>query len=1163
MADESIELQSLELQVVGNSKTAEKGLDALVSTLGKLSKATAGGCGLNSLSASLQNVSKSIGLFDGSKLSGFAKGLNAIESASNFKISTNIAMQIKAIDEAVKGLNGADYSSITTLCDSIRPLTELKSIGKNNIFTQIKKIPSLMESLNTVDMGAFTNKINEITTAIKPLAAEMEKVANGFAAFPEKIQKFINASNNVPASNEKSSFSFTKLAAKITGVWHALKSVYNRMSGFIDKSVGYTENLNLFSVSMGEYAKEAMNYAKQVEDAMGIDSSEWIRNQGLFMTLGKGFGIASDRMNEMSTNLTQLGYDISSYFNVPVEEAMQKLKSGFAGELEPLRNLGYDLSQAKLEAIALSLGIDKSVSSMNQAEKAELRYYAIMTQVTDAQGDLARTINDPANQLRVLRMQFEMAGRSIGNIFIPILNAVLPYLIAVAKVIRAIADMVAKLFNIEIPEVKDSENTGSQVAEGFEQANEEVAKMKKMLLGIDELNIMGDTSAATDTEYSGTGFDFNLPNYGDEFINKELTNRVDEIVNSMKKWLGITGEITDWTDVFNTRLGGILILVGAIAAVLITWKVIKGFVKTMETISKIKGIFGGSKTSAMKDVDVSGVSKLTSKLKTIMKDLGYGLVIILEVAAALAIIVGAIWLLGWELNQVGIAWEPVIANGETIAIAMGIGVGLLAAIGLVTYGLGKVGTSLMKDIGIGIVVLLEIGAAAILFVAEIWAIGVALNEVGKAWQPVLDNGENITNAILLGTGILIGIGLVAGLLGLATTATAGALPIAILLGMVMLAELGAAALLFIAEIWAIGKGLDEIYKAWQPVLQHDDEIAKAIETGTGILVGIGLVAAALGVVTVASFGLLPVAIGIGVGMLVELGWAFDKFIDEIVDIATKLSNELAPALADMNTKLPSLERNLRSYTSFMTGVAEAVVKLTLVESISGIAATIGKFISFFTVDPIDNLSNEIKSQGDKLLNLVNTLTKVLPTLFSAETLLGAFNRSMDGLKAQMNNSGSASGRINYELTIGVKLAKSGWNKVTDLIGDLTATLNIKVPRIGVDWIDSGMGLTYPKFKVSYYAKGGFPEAGEMFIAREAGPEMVGAIGNRTAVVNNDQIVDSVSQGVYKAVVQAMGQSSGDQVVEAKVNDKVLFEVVVNRNRQETMRRGYNPLIGGA
>jgi hypothetical protein len=95
-----------------------------------------------------------------------------------------------------------------------------------------------------------------------------------------------------------------------------------------------------------------------------------------------------------------------------------------------------------------------------------------------------------------------------------------------------------------------------------------------------------------------------------------------------------------------------------------------------------------------------------------------------------------------------------------------------------------------------------------------------------------------------------------------------------------------------------------------------------------------------------------------------------------------------------------------------------------------------------------------------------------------------------------------------------------------------------------------------------FARGGYPETGSAFIANEAGPELVGTIGNRTAVVNNDQIVESVSQGVYQAVSSALGGSRGDQVVEAKVNDKVLFEVLVSRARQETMRTGYNPLLGG-
>jgi hypothetical protein len=131
------------------------------------------------------------------------------------------------------------------------------------------------------------------------------------------------------------------------------------------------------------------------------------------------------------------------------------------------------------------------------------------------------------------------------------------------------------------------------------------------------------------------------------------------------------------------------------------------------------------------------------------------------------------------------------------------------------------------------------------------------------------------------------------------------------------------------------------------------------------------------------------------------------------------------------------------------------------------------------------------------------------------------------------------------------------DKINKFIRLLNGAIDIvnKIPGVSISKVTE---ISIPRL-----ADGGMVNTGQMFIAREAGPEMVGSIGNRTAVANNDQIVESVSRGVYQAVVAAMGQSGGNQIVEAKVNDKVLFEVVVNRNRQETMRTGYSPLLGGA
>ena len=254
---------------------------------------------------------------------------------------------------------------------------------------------------------ATLDKLKQATAG----ACGLDKVSNEMGKVADKMSKIKSINLGLPAATKKSAKSFSLFSSKALASAFSLHKITDAVGSWIGKSNEYVENLNLFTVAMGEYASEAQEYAETVGEVMGIDPSTWMRNQGVFMTLATGFGVVSDRASTMSQQLTQLGYDISSFFNISVEDAMQRLQSGISGELEPLRRLGYDLSQAKLEATALSLGIDKSVSSMTQAEKAELRYYAIMTQVTTAQGDMARTLDDPANQLRVFKAQATQAAR--------------------------------------------------------------------------------------------------------------------------------------------------------------------------------------------------------------------------------------------------------------------------------------------------------------------------------------------------------------------------------------------------------------------------------------------------------------------------------------------------------------------------------------------------------------------------------------------------------------------------------------------------------------------------------------------------------------------------------------------------------------------------------
>lgn len=391
-------------------------------------------------------------------------------------------------------------------------------------------------------------------------ASQINKLAKALtnlkeAASGAELGQVSEALKNAGSSSDKATSSFGKFKKALTlgGALYSMKRAYNMVKEWVNLSMDYIENVNLFTVSMGKFADEAKEYAEAVSEAMGIDPSEWMRNQGVFMTLATGFGIVSDRAYIMSKNLTQLGYDISSFFNIDYAEAMQKLQSGIAGEIEPLRRLGYDISQAKLEATALSLGIDKLVKDMTQAEKAELRYYAIMSQVTTVQGDMARTLEQPANQMRILKAQITQTARAIGNVFIPILNAVIPYIIAFFRVLRDAADMLADLVGFEMPEVDYEDNTFGEISSDMDDATESAKKLNKQLASFDEINNITISDSIETNNGIGSGFDFELPEY--DFIGDAIEGKVDVVYGQMK-------DIAEFALVFISAFTGIKLLQG-------------------------------------------------------------------------------------------------------------------------------------------------------------------------------------------------------------------------------------------------------------------------------------------------------------------------------------------------------------------------------------------------------------------------------------------------------------------------------------------------------------------------------------------------------------------------------------------------------------------------
>ena len=1053
MAD-NVEIQGLEFQIVNDSTQAVTGLQNLINTLNRLKTATNGGAtGLSKTAQSIRELSNSLkGLNSGDasqKITRLTNALTALSQVGNVKISSSIANQLTAINTALAGLKWTDGDKLTSLANGLRPLSELGKANMTTFINQLSKLPKVIEDLEAADIDKFTQQMTALAAAMKPFADEMQKVSNGFSAFPSKIQKLITSTEKYNASARKATSTTGKFTSGLKALNVAAVAItFRKIGHFIAQAVTesnkYQEDLNLFTVALGQYAAEAQNYAEKVSDVMGIDPAQWLRNQGVFNTLLTGFGDTAERAQLMSQNLTQLGYDISSFFNISIEDAMQKLQSGISGELEPLRRLGYDLSQARLEQTALNLGIKESVANMTQAEKAELRYYAIMTQVTTAQGDMARTLEAPANQLRILQAQLTQAARAIGNIFIPALNAILPYAIAVVQVIREIANALANLAGFKLTEVDYSGVNNAAVGAGslannLDDAAGAVKKLKQYTAGFDELNVFApNTGSGSGTGAGGAGgFDFDLPTY--DFLGDAVQTRIGEIKKMIEDTLA---EIT-------TIVSGFMLAVGAILV-------------------------------------VTGVNI----------PLGVGLM------AA-----GAVGLAA----TVGLNWTAMSSElASTLALITGVVGGFLLALGAIMAFSGA-------NLPLGIA-LMALGGASLVSAAVI------------NWH---NSDRHLTDALTTLTGVLAGASLAVGAM-LAFTGVATGLGIALM-------AVGAVTLISAAAL------------NWNSI---PDALASPLSR-VGLLVSGATLA--LGAILAFS-GCMPLGIAlmaIGATSLVSvmaLNWnGLSDEIQNVIAIITTVVSvaflAIGAALAFSGANIPlglallaagavimgtaimpnwnDLSDNVQQKISMITTVVGgALLAVGAILALSGVALPLG--LGLMAAGAL-SLGAVATLNWDFVVNSIKKVVSVITGILSGALIV---------LGVLLCLSGAGVGLGLAVLAAGLSLSYAAWtlddNPITRFVRQMANSIIGLVNGV-IDAINdmfhiqfnglSVMGITLiPAFDIRlvdiphipFFEDGGFPNEGQLFIAREAGAEMVGAMGRRTAVANNDQIVEGISAGVSVA-----------------------------------------------
>lgn len=601
MAD--VDITSLSVEISAESQGAELSIDKLTTAISKLR--TKGSIGkvcssLDTLTKSISALKSASSGMDGlSRINDFMdriSNVNMSESAKGIRSVASALTRISSVD-----LKGIDLSGLkgkmNSLQNGLSPLSKVDASGLRSVssaLNSIAKIPDFSSKLNSKTLDDFATSCKKITDALDPLASKIETVGNSFAKLPTNIQKVIAATDGATKSSSKSAKSYLSLSNQLNGFIRSaaklvsLKAIATYLGNAAEKFNSYYEAANLFGVSMKGLTGEANTFINKMETLLGIDPTEAMNNMATIQSLTTSFGLASDKAYVLSKNLTQLGYDLASLKNIPVAESFTKIQAAISGELEPIRRLGVDISNARLQQELLNLGYSQSVSTLSQADKAVLRYIAIMKQTTDAQGDFARTLSSPANMIRILQAQLNSLARAVGSLLYPALKFILPPLIAAVELVKELVTVIASLMDVkvEFPDFSSASDAVGGVTDAMDNTTKATGKaakaFKNYIMGFDELNVIQKDNGSSGGSGSGSGAAGNI--LGDVGLSGyDMFNRYNE-------------EFVKQIDSIKEKIRGMLPIIGAVTAALALWKLTTFIADLVDAIKKIgilKGMVAG------------------------------------------------------------------------------------------------------------------------------------------------------------------------------------------------------------------------------------------------------------------------------------------------------------------------------------------------------------------------------------------------------------------------------------------------------------------------------------------------------------------------------------------------------------------------------------------
>lgn len=1033
-------MDELSIEIESTTQNSVKAIDLLIGRL-------------DNLRVSLQNIVKEAGNFSNLKkdLEDISKNIGGKTTSNQttpFANYGNLEQQLRYL--------GVDKDKLG--------LTEGKSLDEN-----YARLTNRIKTTNE-EISKYVLNNNKVVTISQKTKGEL----NGVKVTLKEVGDEVNKSGN---KWEKLKNVFTGVGAKLTGVYLFLRKATTKIAEWIKESANYQESLNLFMVTMGENAKEAKEWVDMFSEALYLDPSNVMQYMGSFNSLTKGLGVGADRAYLMSKNLTQLTYDLASFKNLNFDTAFRKLQSAMSGEIEPLRNVGVALSQATLQQLAYSLGIEKNVADMTEAEKAQLRYIQIMKSSTEWQTDMGRTLVTPANALRVIKQQFTLLARAIGNVFIPVLMAAIPYIMVITKALTALANRLADLLGFKLADIDYSKITSGLggIGDGIEDIGDEAGKtadkLNTMLAPFDELNVVQQESKKKGKGYGNDdifdSLDLGLPEYD------ALAGLTDKFKNNMAD--------------AEKKLKEILPIVEGIAGAFALWKITESVANFMTWWSNLSGggqtvarigfgvilTFAGFTLAEKGGKDVLNENTLLQGIAeqiggSITAGIGAG---IITKSVPIGIFI--------SLATLGFESSKTASTGSTAQ-------GLFGSFGQIISSLGA-GALAFKMSGGNPIITLTVTAlvtwANVLFdlakLAELKPTGDELyNAIFEQLNPFYDIGNWIGDNILTPLYNLI--------VSVETWKT---------------------------EFWeAIGGTFTGNFKPfdkwWKKTKKGFSDTWDSILKSTGI-----------------NLDEMNKNVGVDMSsMSLSMKGALDGMDKDNSEKWEKMKKDSTKASKDTSTDVSKQWENLKTNTSNIWND----ISTSLSEKWQGVKDAAS--------DKWGDIKTAITDKWNEAKNWFET------HIGSRQWWKEKFNSIVKGAQDVLNDLSS---KFN-NWSAYIKTPHISWDsngiKAKEPIKSILKALNLPT--------------TLPKLSVSWYAEGGFPKDGEFFFANEQGPEMIGRIGNKSAVANNDQITESITNALLTALNNYdFGGSKGPTTI--YIGNKKVYEGYGEYANSENDRYGTN------